>query len=141
MPVPSMAKGTMILTQAPRARARGPSFFSMTAIVRQGLDSGPIDSDFWARLATLSMRWLEQAGVPARDAILLLPQAGLLPGARLAFARAGGWQPRIETPQTLAATLGPPPAASVGTPCGDPSTDRLAAAALLRAQAFAAAWA
>ena len=113
----------------------------MTPIVRQGLDSGPIDSDFWPRLASLSMRWLEEACAPTRDSILLLPQAGLLPSARLAFARAGGWQPRIETPQTLAATLGPPPVANIGAPSGDESTDRLAAAALLRGQAFAAAWA
>ena len=113
----------------------------MTAIARHRLDSGPVDRDFWPTLAAAAVRWLAQTGVPARDAIVLLPHAGLLPSARAAFAHVGGWQPRIETPCTLAATLRPPPAARAGAPCGDAGTDRLAAAALLRGQAVAAQWA
>ena len=113
----------------------------MTPIARQGLDAGPIDDRFWPALAADATRWLAQAGASARDAVMLLPHAGLLPCARQAFAAAGGWQPRIETPITLAATLGPPPPARAGAPCGDMGTDRLAAAALLRGQALGAAWA
>ncbi len=113
----------------------------MTAIARQRLDRGPVDAAFWPALAGLSLRWLAQAGVAPRDAIVLLPYTGLLPCARTAFARLGGWQPRIETPETLAATLGPPIAARAGTPSGDRPTDRLIAASLLRGQPFGAAWA
>ena len=113
----------------------------MTAIARHRLDSGPVDRDFWPALATLSARWLAEAKLPLRDAIVLLPHAGLLPTARTAFARVGGWQPRVETPHTLAASLCPPPAARAGAACGDPSIDRLAAAALVRGQAAGARWA
>lgn len=111
----------------------------MTTIARHRLHSGPVDRDFWPALATRTVHWLAQSGVPARDAIVLLPHAGLLPTARAAFARVGGWQPRIETAATWAASIGPPSAARVGAPCGELSTDRLAAAALLRGQAFGAA--
>ncbi len=113
----------------------------MTTTTRHRLDSGPVDFDFWPALATVSACWLAQASVPARDAIVLLPHAGLVSSARAAFARVGGWQPRIETPYTLAATLGPPPAARAGAPCGERGTDRLAAAAMLRGQVFGQAWA
>ena len=113
----------------------------MTTIARHRLDRGPVDRDFWPALAAASADWMARHSLPARDSIVLLPHAGLLASARTAFAGLGGWQPRIETPQTLAASLGAPPAARAGAPCGDPSTDRLAAAALLRSQASAAAWA
>ncbi len=113
----------------------------MTTIARQRLDSGPVDRDFWPELATLSARWLAQVGAPARDGVVLLPHAGLLGNARGAFARVGGWQPRIETPRTLAATLIPPIATHAGAPCGEPATDRLAAANLLRGQGSGQAWA
>ena len=113
----------------------------MTAIAHQRLDSGPVDAGFWPALAGLSLDWLAEAGAAPRDAIVLLPHTGLLPCARAAFARHGGWQPRIETPQTLAATLGPPPASRGGAPSGDRPTDRLIAANLLRGQAFGSAWA
>ena len=113
----------------------------MTTIAQHRLDSGPVDRDFWPALAAASTRWLADAGVPARDAIVLLPHAGLLGSARAAFARGGGWQPRIETPQTLATAVSPPPAARAGALCGERSTDRLAAAALLRGQSLGEAWA
>ena len=113
----------------------------MTAIARQRLDRGSVDGGFWPVLAGLSLRWLAEAGAAARDALILLPHTGLLPSARAAFARHGGWQPRIETPETLAATLGPPPTSRGGAPSGDRPTDRLIAAKLLRGQAFGSAWA
>jgi ATP-dependent helicase/nuclease subunit B len=113
----------------------------MTPIARHRLDTGPVDDAFWTALAQHSLQWLAQCQVSPRDAIVLLPQAGLLPCARAAFAGIGGWQPRIETAHTLAATLGPRPIEAADAPCGDAPTDRLAAAALLRGPSFGASWA
>jgi ATP-dependent helicase/nuclease subunit B len=93
---------------------------------------------FWEQLAAESQAWFAAEGVVARDAIVLLPFAQLLAPARAAFARLGGWQPRIETTQTLLASLGP--ASATGAPGRDPVADRLSAAALLRSQAWGASW-
>jgi ATP-dependent helicase/nuclease subunit B len=107
----------------------------MNAIARQGLPGGPIDHRFWPSLADRVARWLDDQGAAPRDAVLLLPSAALLAPARVAFARRGGWQPRVETPRTLAAALGPvEPDAGPG-PSGEAAVDRLAAAALLRRSA------
>ncbi len=108
----------------------------MTPLARHRLDCGPVDRDFWPALARESACWLNQAGAPARDAILLLPHASLLSHARAAFAGLGGWQPRIETLSTLAASVGPRPPARAGAPCGDRGVDRLNVATLLRGQAM-----
>ena len=56
-----------------------------------------------------------------RDAIVLLPFAALLPPARAAFAAGSAWMPRIETPLTLAAALGPPVTAGAGQLSFDPT--------------------
>lgn len=96
--------------------------------------------DLWPEFAQRCRAWLDGQGLAARDAIVLLPFAALLPPARAAFAALGGWQPRVETPLTLAATLAPPPAAQAGQCSGDAVLDRLAATALLRQQAWGAAW-
>ncbi|MBK6470435.1 MAG: PD-(D/E)XK nuclease family protein [Betaproteobacteria bacterium] len=73
--------------------------------------------------------------------MLLLPFAALLAPARAALAACGGWQPRVETPLTLTASLGPPPVAEPGACQGDAVHDRMAAVALLRRQSWGAAWA
>jgi ATP-dependent helicase/nuclease subunit B len=93
---------------------------------------------FWAELAREAQAWFAGEGVCARDAIVLLPFAQLIAPARSAFARAGGWQPRVETTHTLLTSLGP--AASAAGPGQDPVADRLNAAALLRAQAWGLGW-
>jgi ATP-dependent helicase/nuclease subunit B len=93
---------------------------------------------FWAELAREAQAWFAGEGVCARDAIVLLPFAQLVAPARSAFARAGGWQPRVETTHTLLTSLGP--AASAAGPGQDPVADRLNAAALLRAQAWGLGW-
>ena len=49
--------------------------------------------------------------------------------------------PRIETTQTLAASLGPSPPVQTGQVSFDPTLDALSAAALLRSQNWGAAWA
>lgn len=106
-----------------------------------GLDAGPVDAGFWSAVAARVQAWLQQQAVPARDAIVLLPYAGLLPLAREAFARLGAWQPRIETTRTLALSLAPPARADAGHISFDLATDRLSAAMLLRGLAWGAAWA
>lgn len=93
----------------------------------------------WRHAADTTLDWLSRRGIGVRDAVLLVPFAALLAPARLAFAaeaqrrHSGGWMPRIETPLTLAATLGPPPAPSAGACCGEARQDRLHAAEQLRA--------
>jgi ATP-dependent helicase/nuclease subunit B len=93
--------------------------------------SDAIDGAFWPQAADAAGRWLDGQGASARDAVVLLPHAGLLGAARQAFAARGGWQPRIETVPTLAASLAPPPAVAAGQLSGDRIADRLCAAALL----------
>ncbi len=94
----------------------------------------------WPAVALQVRRWLDGHNLPPRDAVLLLPYGALLAPARAALAAAGGWQPRVETTLTLAAALGPPPAAVSGSCQGEITHDRLAAAALLRRLAWGSAW-
>jgi ATP-dependent helicase/nuclease subunit B len=89
-------------------------------------------ADLWSEVAAQMQAWLAQHGLSARDTVMLLPFAALLAPARAAFARLGGWQPRVETPLTLAAALGPPPAPQAGQCCGEPALDRLTAGNQLR---------
>jgi ATP-dependent helicase/nuclease subunit B len=93
--------------------------------------SEAIDGAFWPQVADAAGRWLDGQGACARDAVVLVPHAGLLGAARHAFAARGGWQPRIETVATLAASLTPPPETAAGLLSGDRIADRLCAAALL----------
>jgi ATP-dependent helicase/nuclease subunit B len=113
----------------------------MTAIARQRLPCTPVDATFWPQVASVVAAWLASVAAAPRDAVMLLPHGALLAPARSAFAARGGWQPRIETADTLAAALAPPAAPAPGLPSGDRATDRLVAAALLRRQAVGAAWA
>jgi ATP-dependent helicase/nuclease subunit B len=112
----------------------------MTAIARQRLQCTPVDRTFWPQVAAVVVGWLGSVAAASRDAVVLLPHGALLAPARSAFAGRGGWQPRIETAETLAAALAPPTPSAPGLPSGDRATDRLIAAALLRRQAFGAAW-
>jgi ATP-dependent helicase/nuclease subunit B len=84
--------------------------------------------------------WMAAQGVEARGCVVLLPFAQQLAAARSAWAQAGGWMPEIETTQTLAHRLGPPPAAAEGQISFDVHLDRLAAARLLRSQDRLQAW-
>ena len=97
--------------------------------------------ELWVELARQTQAWWLARGIPARDAVVLLPFAALLTPLRHAFAAAGGWQPRVETPLTLAATLAPPPAVAEGLWRGDLLQDRLCAARLLLRQPWAEDWA
>ncbi|MBI3368763.1 MAG: PD-(D/E)XK nuclease family protein [Burkholderiales bacterium] len=95
---------------------------------------------FWPALAERVSQWLAARDLAARDAILLLPFADLLPQARRAFAARGGWQPRIETVRTLADSLGPPPPAPDEAPTGDTGLDRLLAETWLSQLPLARDW-
>lgn len=92
----------------------------------------------WPAVARELLAWLARRQLPVRDAIVLLPFAALLAPMRQALAAAGGWMPRVETPLTLAASLGPPPPVLPGDLSGEPVLDALAAAGLLRQQPWAA---
>ena len=77
----------------------------------------------WRFLATSGRpvaRWLAAQGAAPRDAVVLLPHVALLAVARAAFAARGGWQPRVETAATLAASLAAPAVPSPGMPSGRP---------------------
>ena len=89
----------------------------------------------WCRRA-----FADSADERLRDAVLLLPFAEHLPLARAAWARQGGWMPRIETTQTLAASLGPPVGAAAGQVSFDTANDRLSARRLLASQRWAVDW-
>jgi len=113
----------------------------MATIERLTLENIASGRDRWDEIAAAAGAWARAEGVGWRDAVVLLPFAQLLPLARRAFARAGGWQPRIETTKTLAASLGPSAAVPAGQITFDAAVDALNAAALLRGQAWGAAWA
>ena len=116
----------------------------MAAIARLPLEApapGPHGAPPWDALARQVSGWAESHGVGLRDVLLLLPFAPLLPLARQAFGRLGGWQPRVETTQTLAAALGPASPTQAMQLAFDVAADRLNAARLIRSQGVAMAWA
>jgi len=113
----------------------------MTTIARPTLENAVGDEGRWDAIAAQITVWAVANGVSLRDAVVLLPFAQLLPDARRAFARSGGWMPRIETTKTLVASLGPPSPAQAGQVSFDSTLDTLSATALLRSQAWGAAWA
>lgn len=113
----------------------------MATIVRAALSDLPVDSRFWPQLVNTALQWMGERAIAPRDVVLLVPYAQLLAPARCAFAQHGGWQPRIETTQTLARAIAPPPPLQPGQLRLDAASDRLAGSALLQRHAWAAAWA
>lgn len=104
----------------------------MAAIVRQALETGA----GWTDIAARVRQWAHARGLALHTVVVLVPFAQQLPPARKAFAQLGGWQPRIETTRTLAASLGPAPRSAEGQISFDAATDRLHAARLLRGQSW-----
>ena len=94
----------------------------------------------WRSVADATRRWLDQRHARAADAVLLLPFAELLGPARRALARTGAWLPRVHTPRTLAAALGPPVPHAAEELTGDAAIDRATARELLRGHGWASAW-
>lgn len=111
----------------------------MASISFLALDQSPADP--WQAVAAQARGWAEVQKIELRDAVLLLPATQHLPLARAAWARLGGWMPRVETTLSLARSLPslPGEAASSGQLCFDVATDRLQAARMLRAQSWASA--
>jgi ATP-dependent helicase/nuclease subunit B len=111
----------------------------MTAINFLALDHTVADP--WQAVARHARAWAEGEKIELRDAVLLLSATQHLPLARAAWARLGGWMPRIETTLSLARSLpsSPSEATSSGQLCFDVATDRLQAARMLRAQSWASA--
>ena len=106
----------------------------MAAIEKYSIDAtGPV-APVWGGIAERAQVWAARRGASLRDAIVLVPLLQTLPMARQAFAQLGGWQPRVETTQTLASSLGPPEPADPLQLRFDLALDRLAAARLLRRQ-------
>jgi ATP-dependent helicase/nuclease subunit B len=112
----------------------------MTAMARHTIESTEDPLHAWERIVERAFAWAHDERVALRDVIVLVPFAQLLPAARRAWARVGGWLPRIETTQTLvrALTAGVPPVA--GQIAFHVAVDRLSAAALLRTQTWARGW-
>lgn len=115
----------------------------MAAIARHPLENAPgaPAGAVWTAFAAQLRRWVAARGLPLRDVLVLLPFAQLLAPAREAFAAQGGWQPRVETTQSLARSLGPATPAQALQLSFDAALDALNGARLLRAQAQGAAWA
>src|SRR5512139_3094007 len=90
----------------------------------------------WADIAARASAWAESLGIDVRAMVVLVPFAQHLPLARKAWAARRGWQPRVETTRTLAASLAPAPRAGERQITFDASTDRLNAARLLRSQSW-----
>jgi ATP-dependent helicase/nuclease subunit B len=112
----------------------------MPTIASVSLDPAWRPAGLWPELAERALAWLEERALPVRDAVLLVPFAGLLEPARVAFAARGGW-PRVETALTLAASLAAPAAPAAGQCSGNAALDRLSATQLLRGLAWGRAWA
>ena len=131
----------MILTQSSTPVAHDAAFMPMATIARTALENSANDQGPWGVVVSRVVEWARVNSIELRDIVVLAPFAQLLPLARSAFAQAGGWSPRIETTRTLAASLGPAAPAEPGQITFDAAVDALAAAQLLRSQAWGAGWA
>ena len=112
----------------------------MTTIVPQALAPGAPPAEMWRAVAAATHAWLDEHRLIVADAVVLLPFADLLAPARRAFAERSPWMPRLHTPRTLAAALGPPQPHTAGELTGDGAIDRVTARELLRKQAWAREW-
>ncbi|MBX3623718.1 MAG: PD-(D/E)XK nuclease family protein [Rhizobacter sp.] len=104
----------------------------MAVIARLALENGA----GWADIAARISEWAGARAVARQALVVLVPFAQQLAPARAAFARLGGWQPRVETTRTMAASIGPAPRGGEGQISFDAATDRLDAARLLRGQSW-----
>jgi ATP-dependent helicase/nuclease subunit B len=111
----------------------------MASIARAVLEVGAAEP--WTRAVELAVRWADAQRIELRDAVFVVPFAQHLPLARRAWAASGRWMPRVETTQTLAAALGPPPPPDADQITFETALDRLAARRLLRGHAWAQSWA
>ncbi len=131
----------MILTQGPWPTGWGRAILFIVTIEQISLPTGVPVAGLWQAAALRCKDWMTRQGLSPRDAVMLVPYAALMAPARAAWAALGGWQPRVETPLTLAATLGPPTALAPGLCNGDGTLDALNAGLLLRGLPWGADWA
>ncbi len=127
------------MPRTPRAPDLPPSPRAAPATVDFPLLPAHTSAAIWDGVARRAAQWLEENGLAARDAVLLLPFAQHLQPARLAWMKLSRWQPRIETTRSLASALGPSPLPQAHQITGDAAIDALAARALLRGQSWAEA--
>jgi ATP-dependent helicase/nuclease subunit B len=113
---------------------------AMTIIVPHTLPPAVPPRELWHAAASATLAWCRERHIAVANAVVLVPFADLLAPARAAFAQHDRWLPRLHTPRTLAAALGPPVARSAGELTGDAAIDRITASELLRKQAWARAW-
>lgn len=109
----------------------------MAEIEQRHIDFGAAPERVWQQVADLCTDWAAQQGLPLRDLVVLVPLAQHLGVARRAFARAGGWMPRVETLRTLGAALPPAGAAAADGVSLNVAQDRVRAAQALQSQAWA----
>ncbi|MFM8898544.1 MAG: PD-(D/E)XK nuclease family protein [Burkholderiales bacterium] len=103
-----------------------------------------LSPDVWGDIANSIGTWCNSQAIPLRDVCVLVPLSAHLSLARTAFAQAtsmGQWVPRIDTPQTLALSLAPPPICMPGQISFDVARDRLLAEELLAPHLARTAWA
>jgi ATP-dependent helicase/nuclease subunit B len=112
----------------------------MATIESLPLSAATRPAELWRSVAHATRVWLTQRQLPVADAVVLLPFADLLAPARRALADPAAWLPRVHTPRTLAAALGPPLQHAAGELTGDAAIDRATARELLRGHTWAAAW-
>ena len=110
----------------------------MATIVRAVLDASRADP--WVAVASEVREWASLRQIILRDVVVLVPFVQLLAPAGRAFAAAGGWMPRIDTTQTLAASLGPPPPRGSGELGWGIAHDTLLAMQTLSRQSWAGDW-
>lgn len=112
-----------------------------SGVDERSLPAGVAPAVLWAAAARAIRDWLAARTLPARDAVVLLPFAALLPPLRGALALQGGWLPRVETVQTLAAAMAPQDTSAQGRCCGDPLVDALVVSQRLQREPWARDWA
>ncbi|MBA2723370.1 MAG: hypothetical protein H0U56_10850, partial [Methylibium sp.] len=107
------------------------------AATARSLPAALDSSAAWSWLAVETQQFAQRSDLALRDVIVLLPFAQHLPLARAAWSRLGNalWLPRLETTQTLAASLAAPLAAEPSALSFDAVSDRLQAGQLLAAAA------
>lgn len=124
------------------ARRPGDDPPAATNAERRTLDVPGGTDAIWRAVAAELAGWFAASDVSWRDAVVLVPFVQLIDPLRRALAApAGGWLPRVETPRTLAESLGPPPPVDPGAPTRVPALDRLLARRLLLGQAWCVEWA
>lgn len=130
-------------TRAPTGSAGQPATGSAASVVVRVVpgdrDGGP--GTLWPRVVSTARDWIGHRRLREPDVVVLMPSLREAVALRAAWAGHGGWLPRIETPETLAASLGPPPPRPPGALTFDPVIDRLQARARLSAIPATRAWA